>query len=367
MTRPRDFPDAAPARQGLIDPALLDRLRQTVGAVTRPWWQGEVVSENGLIYGVNIGGSRPPLVWCFQGYVEFAAFADALGPDQPVYGMRSGHLVVETSAENHLHMALMCAAELHSLALAGPLFIGGNCQGALLAQKIAQLLMTSGRAVTLLIGLNPFLFEPYPGRAAFIFGRYDLTNPLHRFHDAEAVLRANLPHCTIDTLPSEHGKLFSGKILSLLSDLVRQRMDQASGTCPGSFPIWSLRADLAVPSRMAMTAGSLCTVPVTLRNTSDVIWAPTGESGLSVGNHWRHPDGGMVQWLDDQQPLNHPLPPGGSVDMDLLVRAPGTEGEYLLEVDVEHAGVMWLSELGGERATCRVSISRPGESAPSLG
>lgn len=126
--------------------------------------------------------------------------------------MRSGHLVVETSAENHLHMALLCAAELHSLGLAGPLFIGGKCQGALLAQKIAQLLMTSGRAVSLLIGLNPFLFEPYPGRAAFILERYDLTNPLHRFHDAEAVLRANLPHCTIDTLPSGRERAVSGVI-----------------------------------------------------------------------------------------------------------------------------------------------------------
>lgn len=65
--------------------------------------------------------------------------------------MRSGHLVVETSAENHLHMALMCAAELRSAALAGPLSIGGNCQGALLAQKTAQLLMTSGRAVPRMI------------------------------------------------------------------------------------------------------------------------------------------------------------------------------------------------------------------------
>lgn len=60
MTRQRELSDPAPARQGLIDPALLDRLRKTVGSVTRPWWQGEVVSENGLIYGVNIGGSRPP-------------------------------------------------------------------------------------------------------------------------------------------------------------------------------------------------------------------------------------------------------------------------------------------------------------------
>lgn len=360
-------PDGMPCRQGLIDPALLDHLRKTVAAVTRPWWRGEVVSENELIYGVNLAGSRPPLLWCFQGYAEFSALAAALGPDQPLYGMRSGHLVVETSARNHLHMAIVFAQEVQSLGLSGPLCLGGNCQGAMQAQKIAQILTASGQAITLLIGLNPFLFMPYAGRTALIFGRHDTTNPLHRFHDAETCLRANLPNCTIDTLPSEHGKLFGGRILGLWSAVVRRRMDEAAGTFPGSFPIWSLSAGITVPAQLAMTAGRLYDVPVTLRNTTETVWRPGCESGLSVGNHWRRADGRLVQWLDGQRSLDRPLPPGASADMGLLVRAPDEEGEYLLEVDVQQAGVMWLSELGKKPATCRVDISPADNRAPSAG
>ncbi|MEA1652822.1 hypothetical protein UAJ10_27880 [Nitrospirillum sp. BR 11164] len=352
-----EMSDATLRPPALIDGALLDQLRKTLVSVTQPWWRGERVSENGLIYGVNIAGSRPPLVWCFQGYEEFAALAGALGADQPLYGMRSGHLVVGTSAEAHMHMAVAYAAEVHSLGLSGPLFLGGNCQGALLAQKMAQILMVSGRAVSLLFGLNPFLFTPYPGRAAIIVGRYDCTNPFHRLHEADALLRANMPHSTIDTLPSEHGKLFSGKVLGLWSDILRRRMDEALGTFPGSFPDWSLRAEVTAPSLMTVPPGGLCDVPITLRNTSDVTWAPTKQSGLSVGNHWRNADGEILQWLDGRQSFECYLRRGDSVDLVLLVRAPGKEGEYVLEIDVEQAGIMWLSEIGVQTALCRVTVS----------
>lgn len=350
--------EAQAPRRAFVDPDLLGQILKTVASLTKPWWRGEVVSENGLIYGVNTGGSRPPLFWCFQGYQEFANFARALGPDQPLYGMRSGHMVVETSRENHIHLSLIYAAEIQSLGLSGQIFLGGNCQGALMAQKTAQILIAHGSSVALLISLNPFFFTPYSGRAALIVGRHDITNPLQRFHDAEAVLRANMPHCSVDTLPSEHGKLFAGRIVSLLSDIVRRRMDEAAGTFPGSFPVWSLRAEFSLSAPPVMAPGSLCDVAVTVKNTSDMAWEPTQQSGLSVGNHWRSPDGSTVlQWLDGMAALSEAILPGASADLSLLVRAPAAEGDFQLEIDLEHAGIMWLSELGGPRTTCTVSVN----------
>lgn len=353
--------EAQAPRRAFVDPDLLGQIRKTVASLTRPWWRGEVISENGLIYGVNTGGLRPPLFWCFQGYEEFANFARALGPDQPLYGMRSGHLVVAPSNENHMHMALMYASEIQSLGLPGQIFLGGNCQGALMAQKTAQILIAHGSSVALLIGLNPFIFTPYSGRAAFIVGRHDVTNPLQRFHAADAVLRANMPHCSVDTLPSEHGKLFAGRIVGLLSDVVRRRMDEALGGFPGSFPVWSLRADFSLSAPPAMAPGRLYDVAVTVKNTSDIVWEPTRQSGLSFGNHWRSPDGGtVVQWLDGNATLSEAISPGDSADLSLVVRAPTAEGDFQLEIDLEHAGIMWLSELGGPRTTCTVTVTPSG-------
>lgn len=351
------LPETSPQTRDLFNRTVLDQLRKTIVAVTEPWWRGEVVSANGLIYGVNTAGSRPPLFWCFQGYEEFAVFSRALGPDQPVYGMRSGHMVMPVSAENELHMAINYAQEIRSLGLPGPLFVGGNCQGGQLAQKTAQILMAAGEPVSLLVYLNPYLFSPYPGRAAVILGQFDITNPLNRLHGAGALLRANIPQATVDTLPAEHGKVFTGEALAQLCEVVRRRMDGAAGTYPGGFPVWSRQAEISVPSELTIVAGGLSEVPVVLRNTSGDVWAPTIQSGLSVGNHWRNTDDSLVQWLDGHQPFDVPLMPGDAVSLSLLVRAPERPGDYLLEVDIEHAGVMWLSEIGIRTAICRVTVT----------
>ncbi len=347
-------------RNGLVDMALLEKIRNRVLSVTRPWWRGEIISENGLIYGINTSGSRPPLFWFFQGHTEFAALAGALGPDQPLYGMRSGHLVVDTRPEHLFHMALAYASEIVSMGLSSPIYIGGNCQGALMAQKTAQVLMTHDRAVALLIGLNPFMFMPYPSRAAFLFGRYDVTNPLNRFHHSEQILYANIPNCQIDILPYKHGELFKTRVLNLLSDVVRRRIDEAAGKYPGSYPEWSLRADIASEAPTTMVAGGLYDVPVTLHNTSDIVWNPAAQSGLSIGNHWRDADNTLIQWLDGLQPLDSAVLPGKTIRLSLLVRAPSRTGSYKLEIDLQHSGIMWISEVGGNCATSIVTV-------PSLG
>jgi hypothetical protein len=344
-------------QQDLLDPVLLPQLRKTIVSVTEPWWQGEMVSANGLIYGLNLSGARPPLFWCFQGYDEFAALARGLGPDQPLYGMRSGNLVLPATAGNEFHMALNYAQEIHSLGLKGPLILGGNCQGSQMAQKMAQILIAASVPVSLFVCLNPYLFSPYPGRTAVIVGQYDVTNPFHRFHKAAALLRANIPQATVDILPSEHGKVFSGGALAQLCEVVRRRMDEAAGTYPGGFPLWFRQAEISAPSELTMAAGSLAEVPVVVRNTSEDEWGPSSQSGLSAGNHWRNTDQSILQWLDGSQSFDAPLMPGEAVELSLLVRAPDKAGDYLLEIDVEHAGVLWLGETGVKTAVCKALVT----------
>ncbi|WP_444431326.1 hypothetical protein [Rhodobacter capsulatus] len=104
-----------------------------------------------------------------------------------------------------------------------------------------------------------------------------------------------------------------------------------------------------------MQARGLCEVPVSLRNSSDAVWAPSPESGLA-GQPLARARWQPLQWLDGQQPLDRPLPPGGTLDTTLLVRAPEREGECLLEIDLQQAGVLWLGEIGPAPATCRVTV-----------
>ena len=343
----------------VIDPALIVEIRDKIVSVTQPWWRGDFISENGLIYGCNIGGSRPPLFWCFQGYQEFDALAQALGPDQPLYGMRSGHLIIAPSQDDYLHMAYAYAQEILSLGLPEPLVLGGNCQGALLSQKTAQVLMAHDHAVALLIALNPPVITPYVGNAAFIVGRYDKFNPFQRFHDADAILRANLPRCSIDTLPSRHGELFLEPMLTLLVQLLRKHIDTVQDSYCGSFAEWSLQASFEVSAPKTMEPNRIYEIPLTFYNNSGTTLGSKAQSGFSLGNHWCDAGGTVVQWLDGLRPLMHPLEPGNHVDLTLWVRSPHKEGIYQLEIDLEHAGSFWLSELGVKRALSNITVLSP--------
>ena len=63
-------------------------------------WKGQRIHPESLLFGLNCAGTKPPLYWCLQGFAELKQLAKHLGPDQPVYGMRSGHLVMEYTREN---------------------------------------------------------------------------------------------------------------------------------------------------------------------------------------------------------------------------------------------------------------------------
>ena len=90
-------------------------------------------------------------------------------------------------------------------------------------------------------------------------------------------------------------------------------------------------------------------IPLTFYNNSGTTLGSKAQSGFSVGNHWCDAGGTVVQWLDGLRPLMHPLEPGNHVDLTLWVRSPHKEGIYQLEIDLEHAGSFWLSELGVKR------------------
>lgn len=341
----------------MIDLGLVRRLRETVVSVTAPWWRGERVSANRLIYGLNTGGHRPPLLWCFQGYEEFAALAQALGPEQPLYGMRSGHLVVDYSPINQLHLVLAYAEEVLSLDLPLPVLIGGNCQGGHLAQRIAHYLTLIGRPVALLAILNPLAAAPYAGPTALIRSRYDDTNPTKRFHGAEALWRINYPHGTADTIPAQHGRVFQGAPLRHLVRVLGQRLAQAADAFPGTFPLAAYGADLKAPDACRVAPGELFEIPVEVTNTTAHPWPATAQSQLWVGNHWRDAAGRTLQWLDAREPLGRGLAPGQSADLTLTLRAPETPGDYRLDLDLEHAGIAWFSELGNPSALCRVQVA----------
>ena len=178
---------AVPGKSAAIDEILA---RQRDFLVT---WKGKRLTPQSLIFTRNGSGRRRGLFWCCQGNNEFQQLAKHLGPDQPVHGMRSGHLILKNTDANVSALAAHYCAEMIALQPEGSFQLGGNCQGAMFARAIALQLRALGRTVVRLILMEPTTYPVYEQPATLIFGKDSDLNPFNPQADPEALLHRELP------------------------------------------------------------------------------------------------------------------------------------------------------------------------------
>jgi hypothetical protein len=229
----RDAP-ASPATPKAVPPetdGLEDILARQRHMLTG--WKGEQSSPDSLIFTVNASGRRRGLFWCFQGYRELRRLAAQLGPDQPVHGMRSGHLILKHTNPNIDTLAAHYAAEMDVLQPAGDFVIGGNCQGAGIAYAVAAALRRRERQVALLILMEETLFPPYDGPVALLLGRDSHLSPYRRPDPEIApaeLFKARFPGgFTIDIIDGAHGEFFDDLNVASLAEAITARLRQLAG------------------------------------------------------------------------------------------------------------------------------------------
>lgn len=229
------------------------------------------MDDRGLVHILNENGSKPPLIWCFNAPHEFQILAEKLGPEQPIIGLRSLHLVARIEPGRGRHdreMANHYADFLLGALPDRPCYIGGNCQGATIAFHIARRWLLAGRQCphfismemepplplplpcTLLFGANSTMFNPYlkgdhgaplrwknlvafpsdqiiPGGHGEYFNEINvipLSNTLHHILNAPPLAQPDLPPVRLFTTPLPR----SHPVGATLS--VRVRVERASDT-----------------------------------------------------------------------------------------------------------------------------------------
>ena len=195
-TRPRD--------PSVIGPKVVHRLQTYTAS-----WEGWRLTPDSLVVGKNVEGRRTPLFWCLQNYNELCQLAKYMGPDQPVYGMRSGNHVMVKSQANIDRLAAFYAAEIAQIVPPGRLLVGGNCQAAQIAFQIACRLLERGYEIPLLYLHEKFIPMPYAGRVALSFGRESTRNPyLTNDHPEEEYARCYSGPMTVDLVSGSHAQFF---------------------------------------------------------------------------------------------------------------------------------------------------------------
>ena len=217
-------PGDSPGEEELA--VYLQRLR----VLTRTW-AGEPLGESGLLRVLHAAGPRPPLFWCYNGQEEFGRMASGLGPEQPLVGMRSLNKAAPTGVAR-LPLARALADRYADLLLEAMEFercaVGGNCQSAAIATRVAHRLRRAGKRVDLLLTLDATPPEPVPGRVAMLFGQdSEAFNPFFRTPRPEVLWRAIHGEPSWTIVPGAHGQYFSAANLDPLCEAIRRHLGDA--------------------------------------------------------------------------------------------------------------------------------------------
>lgn len=177
-------------------------------------WEGGRNQPASLLVGQNTDGARIPLFWVFQSGQEMRRLAVAMGPDQPVYGMRSFVEIVEVEEYTDDLLDVISQrylTELLNIAGASDFVLGGNCQGGIIALRMAQKLRQMGRAPTSLV-LHEWSFShgSYPEPCALLYGLDSYCAEIYEEGPLQdgPDWRQDFPQNSVVPVPGAHGFFF---------------------------------------------------------------------------------------------------------------------------------------------------------------
>lgn len=183
-------------------------------------WPGESHEEN-LIHGLNVEGNKTPIFWVFQEAVEFQSLASSLGPEQPLYAMRS---LTKTEYSNYPDKIINLltdryVTEIMKVKGASSLILGGNCQGGLIALPIARKLLAMNQNLSKLVLLEwSKSTEIYEGNILLLYGQESPTASVYVGQNQKNINWENaFPNRTVSSLPCGHGQFFNNNNVSYLA------------------------------------------------------------------------------------------------------------------------------------------------------
>ena len=320
--------------------------------------KGQRVSPDSLIIGVNTKGTKQAMFWCCQGFRELTQLARYIGADQPIYGMRSGHRIMELTEENENALAAYYTGEILGVQPEGPFLIGGNCQAARIAFKIAKQLIENGRYITLLCLQERFIPEFYPGRVAFFYGNDSNRNPFHYFTKPQLTWKQFYQgRFSVQIIPGNHGEFFKEPNIQILAEKIGEEIDCAKkeSDVPSTIKIeGSLRllpesacqAILRTISSITVAPGQQVPIRVEVYNDSNLTWPGGPGSSVTLGQRWLDDTGRHVLLIEPGGALPANLKPGESTKVDVSLGAPLKKGPYTVELDMLDSGARWFGECG---------------------
>lgn len=329
------------------------------------WWKGKRSRPESLVFGRNTESTRAPLFYCPATSADFDQMATSLGSDQPVYGMRSNHGVMERTHPNLETLARYYVGEILSIQAEGPYLIAGYCRGVKLAFQIALELSRRGKRVPGLFLLEQVIPIWFPGRITVFFGEDTYFNPWVSFERPEEGLDLFFPgNLAVKTIPGGHDAFWRKPGVNDFFTQLRRGIDEAAtastqmAEVPERRPLLPAdahQAEIETTKLLFITPGEkTLRIKVRITNTSSVVWPSRKGTGPELG-----------YWIQAEQmisPMFHGLgeglpkavAPGESVVMSLELQLPTRGRRYRVIIDLVDNRSEWFQFRGSPVATVKL-------------
>jgi hypothetical protein len=255
-------------------------------------WPGDPLDEWGSLRVLNVNGTKPPLFWCFNGAIEFPALADALGPDQPVVGMRSLNQVLDPAAITTTHTRQLgeyYGRKLFERFGAAACIIGANCQAAPISYAMALGLKSRQTEILYLVTLDAELHRAYQGQIRMLFGQNSRDrNPFYgKEIDLDAVPALNWRYAisvvNCEIISGGHGEYFlPGNVSNLARAISAPSVKTKTGKVMSRLPQWQVVEE----DEGYITVST----PKTACETSEFailpVWEKDAEMQPQIGDEW---------------------------------------------------------------------------------
>jgi UDP-N-acetylmuramate--L-alanine ligase len=196
-------------------------------------WPGVALGHHGLVRRIHspLFGANPTVFWCFQGGPEFEALNEALGAGVDLFGLRSGHLVLDYDERTLKTLSSTYADEIErvheDLRFRGHIILGGNCQGGLIMAEVSKELRRRGRQVSLTVLMEQGRFTPLAGQVLLLFGDKSYLNPYAYLRHPEHVFGTAYPDgYATEMLPGGHGQYFQPINVKALATILSRYIER---------------------------------------------------------------------------------------------------------------------------------------------
>ncbi len=171
----------------------------------------------------NESGSKPPIVWCFNNWSEPYLLAYQLDSDQPLVATESPHAHEPRWVKKARFTEPLAKTYLDSVLKiydGRDLIIGGNCQGAPIAESMSIQMASRFHSFPRLITVDYVPKRAYSGDTLMLFGHESPFNPFLHQRDPVKYWEGRLKSFGWGFLQVTHGSYFLEPTILQLKDYI---------------------------------------------------------------------------------------------------------------------------------------------------